>query len=537
MHTLLIVDDQPDLVEDLATMLPWSSVGVGTVLQAYSAREALELVASRPVDIVITDIRMPGMSGLELLEQLRASWKHIKCILLTGYDDFDYAKQALQHQAIDYLLKPAGDDEVLQATAKAVQALEEQWSDISSYQNALHSVQLNLPVLQDALLCELLQGHRIPEDELAARLAMLELPLRPDQPFRLMLLRLEEGLDRYGSQDMSLMEFAVSNIAEEIFAEHYHLWRTRDEFNYLVAVVTQKPLETGPPRTEQAELMAAQLQHAIKLYLKGTVSILMSNWGVLAQDIAQVHSNSVIQFRQHIGRERELLLFLGEAYKPGQAGSLAQLHDPPTLTHLLEAGQWELLESKLTAVFDELEKDAGRSHEHILETYFTIASALSRSVHKSKRWLSEILGEDYQQLLGSPQFHTIVQLRDWTRAVVAKFRQAVELESQDSRSATIRLAQRYIQDHLGEASLQSIAAHVYLNPSYLSKIYKLETGEGISDYLFRLKMEQAARQLTSSHQKIYEIAAGLGYLKTSYFIKVFKEKYGLTPQEYREKLK
>ncbi|WP_020618466.1 response regulator [Paenibacillus daejeonensis] len=536
MHTLLIVDDQPDLVEDLATMLPWSTVGVGTVHKAFSAREALDIVSDRPIDLVITDIRMPGMSGLELLEQLRVSWKHIKCIVLTGYDDFAYAKEALQHQAVDYLLKPASDEEVLQAAAKAVRALEEQWSTISSHQNIMQSVQLNLSVLQAALLTELMQGRRIPEEELAARLTLLELPLCPDQPFRLMLIRLEEGLDRYGGQDIGLMEFAVANIAEEIFAEQYHLWKTKDEYNYLVAILTLKTVDTAGVRNELAEQMAAQLQHAVKLYLKGTVSILLSHWGVLATDMAQVHSDSVVQFRQHIGFERELLLSLGEEHAPVQASSLSLLYDPPTLNHLLEAGQWEQLERKLDDVFEELEQQWGHSHEHILETYYTIASSLTRSIHKSKRWMSELLGDNYQHLVGSPQFHTIAQLRDWTTAMIGKFRQAVELETIDTRSSTVRQAQQYILAHLGEASLQSIAAHVYLNPSYLSKIYKLETGEGISDYLFRLKMEQAARQLTTTHQKIYEIAAGLGYLKTSYFIKVFKEKYGLTPQEYREKL-
>lgn len=93
MYQLLIVDDQPDLVEDLASNLPWDTVGIETVYQANSGQEALEIMNTTPIDIVITDIHMPGLSGLDLMEQIRASWSNVKCILLSGYNDFEYAKK------------------------------------------------------------------------------------------------------------------------------------------------------------------------------------------------------------------------------------------------------------------------------------------------------------------------------------------------------------------------------------------------------------------------------------------------------------
>ncbi len=107
--------------------------------------------------------------------------------------------------------------------------------------------------------------------------------------------------------------------------------------------------------------------------------------------------------------------------------------------------------------------------------------------------------------------------------------------SEDTRRDLIRKVQAYVTDHLQDARLQTIASHVYLNPSYLSKIYKSETGEGLSEFIFRMRMERAAICCRSSNLKVYEVAQQLGYQKTSYFIKLFRDKYGCTPQEFKEK--
>ncbi|MFI2857699.1 response regulator [Paenibacillus sp. JSM ZJ436] len=540
MHQLLIVDDQPDLVDDLAEMIPWEQLDIVKVHKAYSAREALEIITVHPISVMITDIRMPGDSGLDLIEQVRASWEKIRCILLTGYDDFDYAKRALQNQVTDYLLKPCEDEEVLGAVTKALKSIEDEWKSIASYQNAMQSIKLNQPALRNHLLMELLEGRRVSFEELDERLELLELPLRQEVPYSLMLIRLEDYFDRYRGNDVPLMEYAIFNMAEELFADTFHIWQIKDKHGYLIFLIQPKP-GTGSSELDwkdKAENKASRLQHSVKQFLKGTISVLLSRWGPFPQQVKKLYDESVIQFRQHIGSDRELLLTLAEQPEPEarSVNSLTHLYDPPMLVHLIEAGQWEALDEKMDAIFNELEQKWSHSHEHILETYFMIVSAFSYSIHKSKRWIQELLGEEYKKLVNGPQFHTIQQLRDWSMSILQVYKQSVDAETKDSRSSLVRQVQDYVYHHLSEASLQSIAAHVFLNPSYLSKVYKLETGEGISDYLFRLKMEQATYKLRNTSEKVYEIAEGLGYMKTSYFIKLFKDKFGLTPQEYRDKL-
>ncbi|TNJ63177.1 response regulator [Paenibacillus hemerocallicola] len=130
IFSVLIVDDHKHLVESMAITIPWERYGVSRVFQAFSGPEALETIAGQAVDILITDIRMPVMSGLELIERVRASGHDIDCILLTGHSDFQYAKRAMELQAINYLVKPVRDEELLRTiggiTAKRLERLDRQ---------------------------------------------------------------------------------------------------------------------------------------------------------------------------------------------------------------------------------------------------------------------------------------------------------------------------------------------------------------------------------------------------------------------------
>src|SRR5690606_14808348 len=113
MLQLLLVDDEPYVVEDLFVTIPWESLNIEHVHLAYSAMEALDILKQHPIDIVVTDINMPEISGLELIQTIRKDWSHIKCVLLTGYAEFDYAKQAISQNVSDYLLKPITDEDFI----------------------------------------------------------------------------------------------------------------------------------------------------------------------------------------------------------------------------------------------------------------------------------------------------------------------------------------------------------------------------------------------------------------------------------------
>ncbi|SDX93168.1 response regulator [Paenibacillus sp. CF384] len=537
MYQLMLVDDEDAVIEGLAITIPWDQLGIETVYKANSGREALKLLEKHSIDIVITDIRMPGISGLELIETIRAKWKGTKCILLSGFAEFEYAKQALENETEDYLLKPVEDEDLIRVVRRVQDKLKREWEEASSRRRTLQTVRDHLPLLRTQLLKELLTRSHWEERNLADRLALLELPFTPGDRCALVLVRLEEHFYDYNNRSFSLFQYAIGNIAEELFAGHFGLWHCMDDHDYLVLLV-QAPAAAENAAEAQAilERLAAQLQKSVKLYLKGTVSVMVGQWtNAFPQGLRLAYEDAVGVLLRRAGNESEMFV---TGSVPGQLIEVMALHtlyEPPLLMHLLEAGRWDEAKAKLSAVFRELDERFGESAEHIREAYYTIAASFSYVAHKHQRLLADIAGSAEDDSREGYALRTVRQLREWAFRTMEKVREDTIREVKDARADVVRMIQQYVERHLdGDVSLQAVADYVHFHPVYLSKVYKMETGEAFTEYLYRLRMNKAAFWLKSGTYKVYEISEMLGYQNTPYFIKKFKKYFGKTPQEYRE---
>jgi two-component system response regulator YesN len=543
MSQLLIVDDEAHVVERLAVLIPWEQIGITVVHKAFSADEAIGKLNENPIDIVVTDIRMPGMTGLELSALIAKQWKKTKCILLSGFADFEYAKEAIQQGAAGYLLKPVTDDELLNTVSQALQKLKREWEQIISHSRVTLTLRENLPQMRSNLLNELLQHRRFTLPELQDRMGMLQVPDFFGKPLWSMLVRLEEPFNSYDSQSLALVEYAVGNMAEELFAPHFELWHGRDTHDYLVLLVKLKNIVIDTNPMDEAETLqifertAAQLQTAIHTYLKGSATIIISRKGTFPEDLSTLYNSTLSALRKHIGSEQDLILtFTDERSEGTEVRSVPSLYVLPTLAQLLEAGQWTEASQRVENIFDELKDKHDDLREHLLEVFFSIASAASFFAHKNGRPLSELIGPSYEKLLQGVPYRSIQQLYDWAVDVLNRLRTETEDETRNSRTKLIAAVQQFVERQLSsDISLTAISEHVFMHPVYISKIYKLETGENLSDYVYRIRMDKAEHMLLSTQDKIYEVASQIGYQRAHSFINVFKKHTGLTPQEYRDK--
>lgn len=254
MHQLLIIDDQTALADDLADMLPWHEIGVDIVHKAYSGREALELLYEHSIDVVVTDIRMPGMSGLELIAEIKRNWKHIKCILLTGFADFEYTKQALKLRSSDYLLKPVEDAELMDAVRKALDELEREWQEIISIQKINYTLREQLPKLREYLLRDLITGKQDSSmGPLSKKLKMYEVPITRGASYSMMLLRIDTTEGSYDQSDETLIEYALTNIAAELFGTRMVLWHCTDMHGFIVCLLSDKSQPNTMVPTQKSE--------------------------------------------------------------------------------------------------------------------------------------------------------------------------------------------------------------------------------------------------------------------------------------------
>ncbi|WP_341279476.1 response regulator [Paenibacillus sp. FSL H8-0537] len=558
---LLLVDDEASVVDSLADTLPWEQIGIGTVFKAYSGVEALEILNTNTIDVLITDIRMPGISGLELLQQVRRSWKRIKCILLSGHAEFAYAQQAIAHETYDYLLKPISDDHILEKVSGAVQALKKELDEKSFHQRVARAFQENLPKLQGELLNELLEGRKYSAERLSEKLESLKVPVVLEQRFALMLVRLEGKLSEMDFYSLSLLEYAVSNMAEELFEARFRLWTCKSIHGYLVGVVTEIPLDSAggtliggkqgedeeplsglsddnKALDEELQLKASQLQLSVNHYLSGEVSVLVSQWGLFPHDVRQQYEDVLLALRRQVGSQSGLFIHVASDIARQQPiHSLQRLYEPPMLIHLMESGSWEMAEQKLSGIWSELNQGWPDSPEHLMEVFFSIYASFSSFAHKNGRELAEMIGSGLSEMSGQLPSRSIIALKSWIDEAFLLLRQSMENDTRNDREITVGKIRSYIEKNLvTDVTLQAIADYLFMHPVHVSRIFKLATGENVSDYVLRLKMELAASMLANPSLKSYEIALQLGYQNPNYFNKVFKKYYSLTPQEFRQKL-
>lgn len=540
MIEVLLVDDESYVTESFKKTIPWSALGVRSVYTAASATEALNILEEQPIDILVTDIRMPETDGLELVRVTGERWPHVRRLLLTGHSDFEYAKKAIQLQVSGYILKPVDDDEFMRGILGEIESLKDEWEEAERYQRLLYDMKSDRQRLKENLMSDLLLGRQQSERAVEDKLRKYAIPIGAGSPSFLMLVQLGSHFADYDPQSVALMEYAVGNIAEEVLGSAYRVWHGTAPHDCLALIVAMNPEAPGGgvrPLREEMGRLAREVGKQVRAYLKGDISIVISPWFAFPGGVSEVYRGALGTLFQHSDSKEQKVLFQEDEPAPRKSfRSLEALYKPPTLIHLLESKQWEAAEAKIAEAFDDLEAEKGTvSREHLYEVYLWVTNAFLYLAHRHGLLIEQIDAAGFHLGVDQSMVHSPERLRRWTADWFGKLK--AELSDNDlyARGRLIKQVQELVTRDIGlDLSVKTIAEKVYLHPVYLSKIYKSETGESLGDYLIRIRMERALYLLKHTNKKIYEITAELGYQNPQYFSKMFKKHYGMTPNEYRD---
>ncbi|THF78728.1 response regulator [Cohnella fermenti] len=542
MIEVLLVDDESYVTESLKKTIPWDSLNVSGVHTASSAAEAIGILESQAVDILVTDIRMPEMDGLELSRAVAERWPHVRRMLLTGHSDFEYAKKAIQLQVAAYILKPVDDEEFMKSLMAEIDSLQDEWEQADRYHKLLYDRKSDEAVLKERLMGDLLLGRAMSRGVLEGKLRQYDIPFSPDAPALMMLVRLGGRFDEYDKQSLSLMEYAVGNIAQEVMGDAYRVWFGKAPHDCLVLLVAMNPngpLGSAPrPLREEMGRLASEVGRQVRTYLKGELSGVLSPWFEFPEGLSAAYRGALGTLFRHGGTGARTQVLFQEDYPLERASvrSIEALYRPPTLIHLLESKQWQGTGDKIGEVFGflELEK-ASVTREHLYEVYLSIANAYLYLAHRQGVLAEEIHAEGFDTLVDQSLIHSPERLRRWALTLLEKLKLRLSDTDQYARGHLIKQVQEFVTRDIGmDTSVKTIAEKVYLHPVYLSKVYKNETGESLGDYIIRIRMEKALYLLKHTNKKIYEITTELGYQNPQYFSKMFKKQYGMTPNEYRD---
>lgn len=536
MYRLLIVDDEPFTVDGLYEMLLDEPDLDLDIYRAYSAEEAMRWLSRTKMDIVLSDIRMPEMNGLQLQQWIQSRWPRCKVIFLTGVNDIQYAQQAQRGGGVDFILKTEGDDAIVTSIRRALSTIQEDLRNEDLLIRAKGQLKELLPMLRREWFTALVEQGRPATETLPARLRELDTLLRPEEAVTLVCGRVDHWEDRFSLSDQSLLLYAVQNIAEE-FMDRVVMLPVMLGGSYFVWII--QPKDAGD--TEWDELPAyiqgtlESIQQTSRALLQIPVSFIsygsQANW----EDIAKFYHQLKQSLIMGLGNGQEMiLLYRGEE-------SAVPASEMPALSitrieNAVEMGQKPLFLELLNELFGGLPN----VFTVYAQTYYAVAVILLKQRNKMDR---DDNGDDadaettLRRLLDVNAHKTKEQAVQFLSEMGCSLIRHGKQEQDERTERIIHKLNRYIVEHLDkDLSLAVLADAVYLNPSYLSNLYKTYTGRNISDYITELRVERAKALLAESQAKVQEVALAVGFDTAGYFTRFFKKHVGVTPQEFRSRL-
>ncbi|MFC3800779.1 response regulator [Cohnella sp. GCM10012308] len=550
MYRLLIVDDLPVISNGLAELFEKESHLPLEVYKAYSGFEALELMKRYRIDIVLSDIIMPGMDGIELLRQIRRSYPICKVILLTSHSDFNYVQSAMSLGGMEYLLKTESDEVIVQSVEKAIQSLEKEYDARRLIEKAEAHMKMALPSLQKEYLWMLLQGKKVGSPLMAEHFSNLQLPFHPDHPVFLLLCRVDDWNEITTAPDKALMIYAAENIAEEFFSDSVNLVSLVYESSKMIWIL--QPQSVEPEAWERTfhyvNGMMEMIQSKCQQLLKLSISFVLGSREVPWPELAERFHALKFLFVRGLGWRRGILL-TDEKLAHDASGTSTSSEGAGQQSRTKNFELQSKVQFLLNALENASEEEFYRIYEDLspvftedriprlqkLELYHAMALVFLTFVNKYD--LERELGDqmDWSRLA---QFDDGVSWPEWSRYFLQLAHGIISWninQQEQSTHEVVKKVHEFIESHLStDISLIHLADHVNLNPSYLSRLYKQITGNGLSDYLMEFRDRKAKELLKKSPLKVHEIAAELGYNSSHAFIRFFKKQNRITPQEYRE---
>jgi two-component system response regulator YesN len=553
MYRLLVVDDEPIIVDGMYQLLQAEEELALDVYRAYSGDEALEKLNAMRYDIVLSDIRMPGMSGLELQQHINDRWPACKVIFLTGHPDFEYVQTAMRNKSVDYILKTENDREVLRSVRKAIEMLNAERLNASFLDKAAEQLRMAIPSLQREILLSVCEGTKPPESLRPELLRDLYIPLALDDKVLLVVGRVDRWPDSIANaSDKALMMFAIHNIAEENLAscslQAVNLDHNR--FMWLLQPGAQPPPEAILPEEQSLWGRTIRLVH-------GTLELIQStSLELLRVPVSMAAGKAEAEWRDLPACYEKLRTGLGRGLGIGQETIIIEDRQPgdyslgesemqkQSIRNLLrkwtgtgdyfEAGDEQEMSLHLTELAGRLDpfyEETG----FFLEVYYAIASCLLAQMNRRGEH-REKLPDVQMDMLSHYQLHpTRRDAFHYLIHAALRLFEARDSEKLERTNQVVETLNRYVEEHLdADLSLTTLSEIVHLNPYYMSRLYKQITGVNLPDYIAEERIRRAKELAAASHLKMHEISRTVGFESPAYFTRIFKKKTGFTPQEYRD---
>lgn len=536
MYKLLLVDDEEEVRQNMISRIKWEDYGFELTGEAQNGLEALELVEKVIPDVVITDIKMPFMDGLELSKALRKKYPTIKIVIVTGFDEFEYAQKALNLDVVEYLLKPVSLENIAEVLLKMKARIDEEIAQREDMKSLREYYVSSLPILKEKFLTTLVTSN-LTKEEILEKCRNYNINLN-GKYFAAAVIGIDQDFKSHGERGDSaeaseLNKFAVLNVANEIGNPH----GKNNVFMHMDQVVLIFAYNEEESHSNRIMYILENIRQGIEKYFKFTITIGLGNVVQQVSDIFKSYQNAVsaLDYRLVIGNNRVIWI---EDIEPAVKVNLnfdeGMEHE---ISNGIKFGTEEEIEKIINNIFAKL-FDIHVSFKDYQIYLLEMLIAILKVAKSPDTNLEDIFGEKRNLFEELNNFYNLIQVKDWFIHISIQIMKTIRKNRQETSTLLVEKAKDYIKTHYSDndITINEVCNFLHISPTYFSFIFKRETEMTFTGYLTQVRMDASKELLRTTNIKLFEIAEKVGYSEANYFSYSFKRYFGVSPKEYRNSL-
>lgn len=528
MYRVVIIDDDPIIRKGLSQTIKWENYGFSICGQAGDGLSGVDLIKETKPDLIITDIQMPGLTGFEMLAEIKNVNPDCEILIITAYRNFEYAKEALQHGARDLLLKPTKIEEIIKTIISVSEDLKKKDKIRDENEKQRELFKKNLPILRNKLIHDLIFGLEIWGDSSEERLSFLGIEWKE---FYMLTARFQLFKDvKLSAYEQYLRLFGMSTILEQSFAPHFpciNIGIRSGQLSLLIGL--NEGAENSITKIREiCEESIITIKENYELSL--TLSLSARHDGFQELRSAYQEANVAAEQAFFVGSDI-LIEYTGEKNVPEAEYTVDSFDE---LLYIIRGGNTEQVKKWNLSLMNQQDEEI--SIDAVKGKYWDLLSRII-SIEKSLESEEPGISSKSSLELFAKIYHSrsIKELDKIILDYAVRVSEQVLRNQQQGISRIVDKAVAYIGEHYSQPlTLTDVSENVYVSTSYLSRIFKRVTNMNFSEYVNKVRIDEAKKLLKESHLMTYQIGEMVGYSDPHYFSRIFKKITGHSPTYFRE---
>ena len=523
-YKVILVDDEVEVIDVMKKKIRWNDLGFDVVGSATNGVKALELVEKLQPDVVLTDIKMPYMDGLELARKLNQDYPNIYIMLCTGFDEFEYAKEAVHLEIKEYMLKPISATELSESLMKLKATLDREREEKLNVKKLEDYFQEVLPKLQSNFFISLIEG-RVREEDYERFLLDYQVDMKGPL-FCCIIFHTSEN-DVPDGMNPLLLSMSVEREIKQRLMENCNC----QEFIYMGNTILIMELHSEDEIAQLTDKCDRFCRWAWRI-MGAAVTAGIGTVCNSLHDISISYEGEAVSYRVLYGTKRAINI---AEIVPKESKKAVPLEETKMqeLFRAIHVGDQEKIRKEAIKETEKLHKNAATISQYNLATMEIVSGFFKFCANNSM---------DFNEISGNVQnlYERVTQLDESSMTNwIINMSMAISEKLRSTRNSTSRRiitdAQNIVKDRYMEPalSLDDVCADLGVSNSYFSSIFKKETGQSFVSYLTDYRMDRAEEMVLNTDEKSYKIAEKVGYQDANYFSYVFKKKFGVSPSKYR----